>query len=417
MSLTVAFLDVCHGDCAVATFVQDGRKGCIVVDGGEDKNAARRLATYLTSEDVEVIDLLVATHIDSDHINGLVHFLGEETAKTNGWNNGQGKCITHYWGPEVDPGYSLSSPRQSSSLRGRSLTESPMRNFVIQSVDQNQKLSKLVERHIVDVGNIRHPSLEDRPPSDILEGVSLDIMAPDKQIPDTDVMAMALSVTNTAGSGKKDTRHQAHGGKRMTLQDLKMTVAANAEAAAEIADRTANNQSIVLKLTPRPSTEGRSNDWSFLFTGDADQESWMMMRETPSTRAIMPSRVLKVPHHGSVNGIDGASLEAIRPAYCIISVGQKHGLPDGSTLNLIRSASQAEIFCTQKNRNKAKPGPCSQIVGCPRARPSDSRGIRFTIDAGCEEAKIETFTMEVERGTIHIESGDTWCPGRRWPDR
>ena len=47
MILTVAFLDIFHGDCAVVTFEEKGRKACIVIDGGEKRDAARRLADYL----------------------------------------------------------------------------------------------------------------------------------------------------------------------------------------------------------------------------------------------------------------------------------------------------------------------------------------------------------------------------------
>ena len=50
MKLKVSFLDVFQGDCAVITFDEGGRKVCIVVDGGETKKAAQRLAAYQALE-------------------------------------------------------------------------------------------------------------------------------------------------------------------------------------------------------------------------------------------------------------------------------------------------------------------------------------------------------------------------------
>ncbi|GAH87821.1 unnamed protein product, partial [marine sediment metagenome] len=47
------------------------------------------------------------------------------------------------------------------------------------------------------------------------------------------------------------------------------------------ADRNANNQSIVLKLTPREGIADQLKEWTFLFTGDAEQESWEMTLSKP----------------------------------------------------------------------------------------------------------------------------------------
>ncbi len=125
MDFDVAFLDIGHGDCTVITFTEpdttspDGeRRRCIVIDGGDEgnkgvqglqpdaPNAAWRLAEYLKAREVRSIDLLIGTHIDADHIGGLLTFLKDHTAKTDGqgdyfWNN-RVACIGQYWGPSRD---------------------------------------------------------------------------------------------------------------------------------------------------------------------------------------------------------------------------------------------------------------------------------------------------------------------------
>ena len=345
MILTVAFLDVFHGDCAVITFNERGRKACIVIDGGEKGDAAKRLAAYLKHERVEVIDLLLATHIDSDHVNGLVHFLKLESGQTNNWNKGKEKCIAHYWGPKPDPNWTPPSRRTSAQTSPLTAPELQTMNFVIQSVAQNQELSKLVQKHIFHADNIQHPSLQDMPPLDIFENVGLQVMAPDTQILDSAIQSKALSLSNVPYRQSLAKMAPVRTAGRLKLKDLRKILAMNAEEMAKIANRNANNQSIVLKLTPKEGKAAESKGWTFLFTGDAEQESWEMMRQIAQVKKNLPSKVLKVPHHGSVNGIDEPSFRAIDPEYSIISVGQKHGLPDGQTLNLIKGVMKSKLFC------------------------------------------------------------------------
>lgn len=417
MILTVSFLDAFHGDCAVVTFNEKGRQACIVIDGGEKRDAARRLATYLKHERVEAIDLLVATHIDSDHVNGLVHFLKSESQQTASWNKGKEKCIHHYWGPKPDPNW-IPPRKRSVQIPHLAVPEVQITNFVIQSVAQNQKLSRLVGKHIFHRGNIRHPSLQDMPPSGIFKNVRLEVMAPDIQIFDSAIQSKALSISNTPYKEALAKMDPVPTTRRLNLKDLHTILAMNAEEMARIADRNANNQSIVLKLTPKEGKVAESKGWSFLFTGDAEQESWEMMRQMVEVRRNLPAKVLKVPHHGSrLNGIDDVSFRVIKPEYSIISAGQKHGLPDGQTLNLIKRGSKRKLFCTERNNSRSHPGPCSKKKKCVRGNASDFRSIRFCIDTDTGEEKVDTFTIDAEFGKIKIQTGEIWCLENRWPTK
>ncbi len=418
MILTIAFLDVFHGDCAVVTFEERGRKACIVIDGGEKRDAARRLAAYLKHEKVEIIDLLVATHIDSDHVQGLVYFLKKESSKIDSWNKGKEKCISHYWGPKADPNWVPLSSRKSDQIAPLVAPELQTMNFVIQSVAQNQELSKLVKKHTFRADNIRHPSLQEMPPFDIFDNVRLEVMAPDTQILDSAIQSNALSISNAPYKQElAKTPHVPTGG-CLTLKDLRRILEINAEEMAKIADRNANNQSIVFKLAAKEGRAAESKGWTFLFTGDAEQESWQMMRQRAQVRKNLPSRVLKVPHHGSsLNGIDKKSFRMIDPEYSIISVGQKHGLPDGQTLNLIKADRDRQLFCTERNNSRHHPGPCMKKRRCVRRKASYFRSIRFVIDTDTEEEKIETFIINAELGGIEIKTGNIWCAENKWPTR
>lgn len=407
MLLNVAFLDVFHGDCAVITFNERDKKACIVIDGGEKRNAAKRLATYLKHEKVEVIDLLVATHIDADHVNGLVQFLKSESGKTTSWNKGKEKCIRYYWGPKPDPNWTPSSIRSGAQISPSSAPQLQTMDFVIQSVRQNQQLAELVQKHIINADNIYHPSLREMPPLNIFDDISLEFLAPDVQILDSAIQSKALSVSNLPYGQTLVDKASAKRRRRLTLEDVRCILAINAQRMAEIAKRNANNQSIVFKLTPEDAS-----GWSFLFTGDAEEESWEMMRHLPRAKEKLQARVLKVPHHGSVNGVDKATFEIIDPEYSIISVGQKHGLPDAPTLNLIKKGKNKKLFCTERNNKKDHPGACIEKRDCIRGTSSDFRSLRFVIDTDSGEERIDTFTINEE---LEPRTGEIWCPENKWP--
>ena len=69
--LTIAFLDVGQGD---ATFIEAPNGNQVLIDGGSGKQVLGELAKLLPAHD-RSIDVVIATHPDSDHIGGLSEVL------------------------------------------------------------------------------------------------------------------------------------------------------------------------------------------------------------------------------------------------------------------------------------------------------------------------------------------------------
>ncbi len=102
-------------------------------------------------------------------------------------------------------------------------------------------------------------------------------------------------------------------------------------------DKAANNSSIVFCLAWR--------GWRLLFAGDAEQKSWQMMK---AKGVLKPVHVLKVSHHGSVNGTpDPEILDLVLPVVrpdkkkrtAIVSTWDHTygGIPHAPTDDLIKS--------------------------------------------------------------------------------
>lgn len=99
-----------------------------------------------------------------------------------------------------------------------------------------------------------------------------------------------------------------------------------------------NNSSIVLRLT-------HGNN-SFLFMGDAEEEA---EKDILNGDIMVDADVLKVGHHGSRTATSNVFLQAVAPAYAVISCAEdnSYGHPHAETLNNLRSMG-VQVFRTDE---------------------------------------------------------------------
>jgi len=102
-----------------------------------------------------------------------------------------------------------------------------------------------------------------------------------------------------------------------------------------------NNASIINRLDYK--------NFSVLYTGDAEKDTEQKVLNPPAGGNLYAT-VLKVPHHGSENGLMEDFLKVVRPAIAIISVSQnnKFGHPNQSTLNLLKDFA-VRVYRTDQN--------------------------------------------------------------------
>lgn len=85
---TVTFIDVGQGD---STVISSG-KASILIDAGTDKDA-RKIRMTLDRLKIKTLDLVILSHLDFDHINGMSELIGEYKIK---------KIITSVLPAEID---------------------------------------------------------------------------------------------------------------------------------------------------------------------------------------------------------------------------------------------------------------------------------------------------------------------------
>lgn len=285
--LAFAFIDVGQGDACLVT-TPDGHR--ILVDGGENKLAARYLAARYHAEtaagrDVH-FDAIVVTHGDADHFDGLSTLVLDAAEEkrirvktTRVFHNGLVKRRSslperEMLGTPVEVG---GKPHVAVVEDPRSVTDAN-RPFVRwqKALDELSKRDRLEVARLDDAASDRFSFLGD---------VQVSVLGPRTFPLDDGTPALPL-LNQTAGG------------------------------AAVSAAKTINGHSVVLRF-------GYGNV-TVLLTGDLHAE----MQDQLVERGIaLRADVLKVPHHGS-GDVSRRFLDAVAPLVSVISAGDEDARRD-----------------------------------------------------------------------------------------
>lgn len=233
----LVFFDVGQGD---ASLIRTKNGEDILIDGGPDKKVVQKLGEYLPPTDKK-IEYVILTHPHADHVAGLVEVLKRYEV-----------------GEVVMTGAAHTAPDYLEFLR---------------LIKEKNIPTKLIEN----------------PQEEIIDGLTLDYLAPEKSY-------LGVRPSNM------------------------------------------NDSSIVIKII--------YGSTSAMFTGDFEQEENLLLQSCVQ----LSSDLLKVGHHGSTNANDQGFLRAVAPFYAVISVGadNTYGHPHYRTIYYLEQLN-AKIFRTDQD--------------------------------------------------------------------
>jgi len=293
-ALEMYFIDVGQGDC---TFIVTPNRKKILIDGGINKRALGFLAwKYRLDKDGPSIDidLMVLSHADGDHIEGLIPIIRHPKVKV--------RKIVH---------------------NGIATFKDGVFDTTLGNLDASKKL--LIARHdtLDDLSGLALSDSFDRwrqavvnkgAPYNSVDSTTgvIDIGDPDITI---DVLGPRLSVYG----GKPSYRWLS--GKAPTI----------------------NGHSVVLKLN--------YGDVSAIFSGDLNSDGAKNLLEDSSIASRLSSHVFKAPHHGSQD-FYYPFFESIRPQLSVISSGDEpdYGHPRAVFIGAIGHVSRSTmplVFSTE----------------------------------------------------------------------
>lgn len=326
MFFTLEALQAEHGDALLLHFGEADSPGLIVIDGGPSgvyaKTLKGRLAALKAARDQDgrlPIRLLMVSHIDDDHIHGILD-LFDELVREDKLGNPLPYDIGTLWHNSfealVGGGPSkLSASIDTASLQaasaGDAVPDLPLSHhgaLVLASVAQGNRLREAATTLGLKLNN---------PFADL-------VTAPADGKKDVD-MGGGLKFTILGPSGPRVEELRKEWLKRIAKPKK-----VNKASAAEFVDTSVYNLSSIVVLA-------QAGKRRMLLTGDGRGD--FMIENLKSAGLLKRGRieldVLKLPHHGSSRDIADLFFETIFADHYVISANGKYDNPDLETLQIL----------------------------------------------------------------------------------
>jgi hypothetical protein len=319
MMMRLNIIQAEFGDCFILQYGSTANPRYILIDGGPDKIFKNHLQAELTkiSEQGGKIDIAVLSHVDNDHLIGILDLLAEmekqdannlpRTIKIDAiWHNTFDKTIGE--GNDIANRVNAVVATAGAAARATMLST----NDVLTGIAEGSKLRSLAEKLEIPINSGFQNKL-----------ISLDTSSP----------------TSTAQLESSNLRITIVGPTKANLDKLREEwldwLAENESLAGTqdpytmaMVDRSIPNLSSIMMLA---EAEGKR----MLLTGDGRGDHLI---EGLKQAGLLDGSgkthvdVLKLPHHGSDKNITKGFLESITADTYVISANGRYGNPDTSTL-------------------------------------------------------------------------------------
>lgn len=342
MIFTLEALDADHGDSLLLHFGDETSPGLIVIDGGPsgvyDKSLRKRLgqirdARRLRDEEPLPIRMLMVSHIDDDHINGVVDLLGElADAQEN--EEPQAYSISTLWLNSFDDLVGKNSAAMVSAVSaaapppgraaGSRAPSTPLKRAaaVVASVGQGRTVRDLARRLAISLN------------APFKGGMVVSAKKGKREASFGD-----LKLTIVGPSAPRVEKLQVEWDEYVTKNGLADKSKAAGEVAAYL-DRSVYNLSSIVVLA---ELKGKS----MLLTGDAlgkDVLEGLERAKLLEKGGTMHVDLLKLPHHGSQRNVAPDFFERIKADHYVASGNGKYNNPEKEALEMLVAARGGEKY-------------------------------------------------------------------------
>jgi hypothetical protein len=351
-------LDAKSGDALLVHYGTAADPGLMIIDGGFTTTYDGRLkprlddlrrARGLAAEDPLPVDRVVVSHLDSDHIVGILAMFRElrEAANIGG---ALPYTVAGLWHNSFQD--ALLAITASATLPDPVVRAAESAGAVAASVNEARELRDIAEMFSLD-GNSPFDGLVMSPRQVKLgRGLSATVIGPTKK---------RLDALRTEWEKKIKKPRRTND---------------TARVAAFVDESVPNLSSIAMLL--------RSGRRRMLLTGDArgdDVLAGLAEARLIDAKGRCKVNVLKIPHHGSVHNVAPEFFDTIVANHYVISADGRHGNPEPETLEMLTSSqgdraytvhltneAGADVLLAEKSRNRRKYTVQVRASGSPSVR-------------------------------------------------
>jgi hypothetical protein len=323
------------GDCLILHYGTKAKPGLVLIDGGpaqvyspqlKPRLGAIRKARRLAESEPLTVDLLMVSHIDDDHINGILE-LTHELVDAKAARRPLPIKVLNFWHNTFDdliagnPDELVASIKASfgpASLTGEPDTDGldPHTAKVLASVGQGLRLrddARALGLRINSEFGGKLIKASTRRPKDLPGGLKFTVAGPMED----ELLALQKEHAAFLEKAKK-----------------------NKEAVASFTDSSVANLSSIVVLA-------EANGKKMLLTGDARGDKILLGLEKigllrPGGK--MKVDILKMPHHGSDRNMEKIFLERVVADHYVFSGDGEHGNPERKTFEMLRDARKDDNF-------------------------------------------------------------------------
>jgi hypothetical protein len=338
------------GDCLLLHFGENHDPGLIIIDGGP-KNVYKphlkprleqiRTIRGLSNQDSLPVDLLMISHVDDDHIQGVLD-LTREMIEAHEEQKPQLLRVLSFWHNSFDDIIGNKPEELTAAFRSHFGAAAASGGLPADAtIDLDDESGELTEEIVVDNLKVL---------ASIEQGYRLRIDAEKLDFPrnpefdgkliiaakDAESIDMGRGLTFTVAGPMKREVEALRKKHDQWLRDLKDKGKSPPAALAAYVDKSVPNLSSLVLLA-------ESGGKRILLTGDARGDKIIeglqlvgLLREGDDS--TMHVDLLKVPHHGSSNNLERAFFKRITADHYVFSGNGEHGNPERKALEMLFDA-------------------------------------------------------------------------------
>ncbi len=330
-----------YGDCLILEYGLAGASRYMLIDGGPSNVYGDNLRPVLQGirEKGGGLDFVVLSHVDDDHIVGLVDLLSElQYQRENGLP--ETIPIGQLWHNTFSDTIGRGVETRFNTLMARSGTvrsAMPSADRTNRDIAKGDTLTRAAGDLDLPINESFDPSyvvsLEQTRDPIVVENLSLRIVGPNK--------------TNLAALRQEWLDWLDEQEDRILVRDM-----GQSERAAMRADTRVPNLSSIMFLA-------EAGGKTILLTGDGRSDhllEGLRQAQLLDASGRLHVDVLKLPHHGSRHNTSEAFLQAVTASKYVISASGRYGHPSGQTLEWIVAAPRdqgpiVEIYVTKRTES------------------------------------------------------------------